>query len=220
LTRVWKIIILFDTLITNFRKQHEEIEMMKTLLLSMLCLFCCATLLPAQTVTQGVAAAEGERAVGQLIEVHSTIMAIDKETRTVDLKSDEGEEFSVVVPEEAPNFYQLAVGDRVLIQYYEQITLLLEKAEEGMKGMSEKVASDHAKKGETPGGIEMREVTITAEIVAIDTEASTATLTGPQGRSVTLDVEPEKLAKVKVGDLVTAVYSEALAISVKKVEKK
>jgi len=59
-------------------------------------------------------------------------------------------------------------------------------------------------------------VTITAEIVAIDKEASTVTLTGPKGRSVTLDVKPERLEQVKVGDLVSAIYSEALAISVAK----
>lgn len=191
--------------------------MRKFALVTLFCLFCCTTLLPAQTVTQGVAQGDGGRAIGQLVEVHSTILAIDADARAVTLKSDEGEEFSVVVGDDAQNFYQLEVGDRVLIQYYEQLTLVLEKVEGGMTGMSEKVASDRAKKGQTPGGIEMREVTITAKVIAIDTEASTATLTGPKGRSVTLEVEPDRLAKVKVGDLVSAVYSEALAISVTKV---
>lgn len=190
--------------------------MKRTVLLTMLCLFCCATLLPAQTVTQAAAEGEDAKMVGQLVEVHAVVQAFDLETREVTLKDEEGEVFTIVADEQARNLDQLVIGDRVLIQYYEQLTLALEKIEGGMPSMSEKVATDRAKKGDKPGGIEMREVTITAEIVAIDKEASTVTLTGPKGRSVTLEVKPERLEQVKVGDLVSAVYSEALAISVAK----
>jgi Cu/Ag efflux protein CusF len=189
-------------------------------LVTMLCLFCCATLALAQTVTRGVAAKEGEgAAVGQLVEVNAIVQEIDQEAREVTLKSAEGEVFSMVVGEEAHNLYQVGVGDKVLIQYYEQLTLLLEKVEDGMPSISEKVTGDRAKKGETPGGMQTREVTLTTKVVAIDTEASTVTLTGPKGRSVTLEVEPQRLEHVKVGDLVSAVYSEALAISVELMDK-
>jgi len=191
--------------------------MRRTVLVMMLCLFCCATLLPAQTVTQTSAAKKGEEMVGQLVEIRATVQAFDLETREVTLKSVEGEVFTIVASEEARNLDQLEIGDLVEIQYYEQLTLVLEKVEGGMPSMSEKMAGDRAEKGEKPGGIKMREVTITAKIDTIDIEASTVTLTGPQGRSVTLEVKPERLKNVKVGDLVSAVYSEALAISVAKV---
>jgi Cu/Ag efflux protein CusF len=191
--------------------------MKRTALVIMLCLFCTAALLPAQTVTQAAGEKEGERMVGQLVEVNAIVQGIDLETREVTLKSDEGDVFTIVADEQARNLDQLEIGDRVEIQYYEQLTLLLEKVEDGIPSMSERVAGDRAKKGDKPAGIEIREVTITAKIDAIDMEASTVTLTGPKGRSVTLEVDPERLKNVKVGDLVSAVYSEALAISVTEV---
>ena len=43
------------------------------------------------------------------------------------------------------------------------------------------------------------------------------TLTGPRGNSVELEVAPEVLAKVKVGDHVKAVYTQAVAVSVSRV---
>ena len=48
----------------------------------------------------------------------------------------------------------------------------------------------------------------------------TVTLVGPKGRSVTLDVKADVLAKMKVGDLVSAVYTQAVAASVSRAEKK
>jgi hypothetical protein len=58
-------------------------------------------------------------------------------------------------------------------------------------------------------------VTVTAKVTAIDTAASTVTLVGPKGRSVELEATKEELAKLAVGDLVEAVYTEALAVSVR-----
>lgn len=191
--------------------------MKKIALVMMLCLLCAATLLPAQVVTGAIAVDDEKESVGQLLEIRATVQEINLDTRDVTLKSEEGNVFTVAVGEEARNLEQLVVGDRVQIQYYEQLTLTLEKIEDGMPAMKEQVAGDRAALGEKPGGIQKREVTITAKIVAIDTEASTVTLTGPKGRSVTLEVAPERLNRVKVGDLVSAIYHEALAIAVAKV---
>jgi hypothetical protein len=60
---------------------------------------------------------------------------------------------------------------------------------------------------------------VVARIDAIDAAASTVTLRGPKGNTVDVEVPAEALQKVKIGDLVQAVYSEALAVSVSKVTK-
>ncbi len=75
--------------------------MKRTALVMMLCLFCCAAILPAQTVTQAAGEKEGERMVGQLVEVRSIVQAVDLETREVTLKDEEGEVFTVVADEQA-----------------------------------------------------------------------------------------------------------------------
>lgn len=57
-------------------------------------------------------------------------------------------------------------------------------------------------------------VRIVAEVTAVNMEAKTVTLKGPE-RTVDLELnDPAQVALVKVGDRVEAVYIEATAISV------
>jgi hypothetical protein len=52
-------------------------------------------------------------------------------------------------------------------------------------------------------------------VIAVDRQAKIVTLRGPRGQIVDLHVQdPERLKRVKKGDQVKAVYTEALAISV------
>jgi hypothetical protein len=60
-----------------------------------------------------------------------------------------------------------------------------------------------------------REVTVTADVVAVNTKTKTVTLRGPKGRTVDVHVgDPQQLKSVRRGDQVQAVYTEALAVSV------
>ena len=79
---------------------------------------------------------------------------------------------------------------------------------------------ERAKPGEKPGGVVAGEVTVTATIEAIDKKAQTATLKGPNGRSITVKAQdPKNLERVKVGDEVVITYTEAVAISVTAAKK-
>ena len=55
---------------------------------------------------------------------------------------------------------------------------------------------------------------ITAKVTAVDVEASKVTVVGPKGRAVELAVERELAKNLRVGDLVSAIYTEAVAVSV------
>jgi Cu/Ag efflux protein CusF len=61
-------------------------------------------------------------------------------------------------------------------------------------------------------------VMVTATVQAVDVKARTVTLKGPEGKVVTIKVDPSipNLEKLKVGDEVVAKYYEALAWEVKK----
>ena len=147
-------------------------------------------------------------------KVTATIVRIDPATRTVTLKTAAGKVMELEVTNEARNFDQLAVGDVVTTQYRESLTLsLLDKKTQTSR--SEKETADRAPMGAKPGGELGREVTIIADVVAVDRHAQTVTLRGPGGNSVDLHVpDPERLKRVKKGDQVKAIYTEALAISV------
>ncbi|KAI3595348.1 hypothetical protein D8I24_7969 [Cupriavidus necator H850] len=142
------------------------------------------------------------------------IVKIDVPTRTVSLKSADGRTTDLVVGPEARNFEQLKVGDTVTIEYKEALTMSLKKGS-GPLAMREREISDRAAPGAKPGGTIGREVTVTADVVAVNTSTKTVTLKGPKGRTVDLLVEdPERIKGIKKGDRVEAVYTEAVAVSV------
>jgi hypothetical protein len=147
-------------------------------------------------------------------KVTATIVGIDPATRTVTLKAPSGKVVELEVTNEARNFDQLAVGDVVTAQYRESLTLsLVDKKTK--PSHTENETAERAPKGAKPGGELGREVTIIADVVRVDPHAKTVTLRGPKGNMVDLHVEdPERLKRVKKGDQVKAVYTEALAISV------
>ena len=67
------------------------------------------------------------------------------------------------------------------------------------------------------GASEVRTVTVRGTVAAVDKENRTVTLKGPQGNTLTLDVEdPQKLDVIKVGDPVVVKYTEAVAYQIKK----
>jgi hypothetical protein len=54
-----------------------------------------------------------------------------------------------------------------------------------------------------------------ADVVALDKRAGTVTVKGPRGKAVTVVArDPKNLDKVKVGDSLELVYTEAMAIAV------
>lgn len=63
-----------------------------------------------------------------------------------------------------------------------------------------------------------RTVNVVATITAIDAKSREVTLTGPQGRSLTVVAEPEvkNFSQLKAGDKVDVQYVEALALELKK----
>jgi Cu/Ag efflux protein CusF len=161
-----------------------------------------------------VTQAPGQTSLIGTAKATATILKIDTPTRTVSLKTGDGKVVDLPVGQEARNFDQLKVGDAVTVEYKEAMTLSLKKGS-GPLSMHEREISDRAAPGAKPGGTIGREVTATADVVAVNAAAKTVTLKGPKGRTVDLMVEdPERLKTIKKGDRVEAVYTEAVAVSV------
>lgn len=147
-------------------------------------------------------------------KVTATVTAVDAATRTITLKGPKGKVVDVVAGDKVRNFDKIQVGDKVVVQYREALSLELRKTA-GKPSASETGVAARAQPGERPAGAVAREVQVTAEVVAVDPAKSTISLKGPRGNVVDLKVKNKDHFKVvKKGDLVDAVYSEALAISV------
>ena len=162
-----------------------------------------------------VESSPGQARAVQLVEAVATVVAIDAAKRELTIRDAGGREVPMVLGPEARNLEQIKVGDRVLVQYAESLTLKLMKQGKEIPGA--KIASEAGRSpaGARPGGVAAEEVTVTADVIAVNTETKTVTLRGAK-REVELRVnDPEQLKLIKVGDQINAIYTQALAVSVK-----
>jgi Cu/Ag efflux protein CusF len=160
-------------------------------------------------VTKGA----GTATVTGTAKVTATVVEIDPATRTVTLKDKKGHIVDVEVGEEARNFDQLKVGDVVTTEYREAMSLSLSKTS-GPRSASERTMEQRSSPGAKPGGTIGREITVMADVVAVNAKAKTVTLKGPHNTVDVIVEDPEQMKNIRKGDQVQVVYTEAVAISV------
>lgn len=157
----------------------------------------------------------------EVVTVAAKVVAVDLENRVVTLRGPDGKVTDVIVGDEVRNLPQVRKGDDVVATYYESIAITVRKPGEAKPGIETADVAERAKLGAKPAAGAARQTTVTATIVGLDKKKSTATLKGPRGKVVTVNVrDPKRFDNVKVGDLVEVVYTEAIAISVEKPAKK
>jgi len=168
----------------------------------------------AQTKAAVVGTAPGMAAAAQTVSITATITAVDKKTRDITLKGPQGNEVTFTAGPDVKNFDNLKVGDQVKADYTEALTLELKKGGGLVVQRTDKAAVAGAKPGELPAGAGGRQVTIVADVVAVDAAKQTIALKGPQ-RTVELRIpNPEQFKKISKGDQVEATFTQAVAIAV------
>ncbi|MBB5410199.1 MULTISPECIES: hypothetical protein [unclassified Paraburkholderia] len=184
-------------------------------------LVCLANTGFAQTEAPVTVKSEpGKVTVSGTVKTTATVVGIEPATRTVLLKDPKGKVVQVVVGEEARNFDQIKVGDVVKAEYSQALTIMLKKGNAPLTA-NETQTLERTPAGAKPGGSASREVTIMANVIAVNHQSGAVTLKGPQGNTVDLIVQdPEQLKRIKKGDQIQAVYTEAVAISVEPVAGK
>jgi Cu/Ag efflux protein CusF len=151
----------------------------------------------------------------QTVRTTATLVGLDAATRTVSLKRADGKVVDIHVGDEVRNFDKLKVGDKVTAEYTRALSIDLKKGAVGAAKRSESVEVKRAPPGANPSATMGSQVTILADVIAVNQKDSVVTLRGPEGHVVELKVQdPEQLKRVKQGDQVEAVYTEALAIAV------
>ena len=145
----------------------------------------------------------------------ATIESIDAATRTLTLKKPDGTFVTTVAGPDITRFAEVKLGDTVNVRYYENVVVRVKQP-----GESEVMSSVKGTTGSEqvlPGGTKAKQVTITATITAIDPATPSITFTGPSGFKYTSKVQDtEALAKVKVGDKVDIVWTEAMLVSLER----
>jgi len=143
------------------------------------------------------------------------IEAIEASSRTLTIKKPDGTFVTTVAGPDIQRFAELKLGDTVNVRYYENVIVRVKRP-----GEPDVVSSAKGTTGSEqvlPGGTRAKQVTITATITAIDPAAPSITFTGPHGWKYSSKVQDtEALAKVKVGDKVDIVWTEATLVSVER----
>jgi hypothetical protein len=119
--------------------------------------------------------------------VKGRIESIDAAKRTIVVKGPGGNSGEVAVGPEVKNFAQMKVGDEVALRYVEALALQLKKGGGGVRERTETKGAASAAPGARPAAVAGREVTVVADVVAVDPKTQTVTLRGPQ-RTVDLKV--------------------------------
>ena len=161
----------------------------------------------------GLAAGQSKTLPGEMVTVKAKVEAIEAESRTINLRMDDGRIETIVAPDEMKTFSQIKVGDVVTAKYYDTITVRKKEPGEAdintwAKGMTPSASGK-------PAATAAKQRTITATVTAIDMSVPSITLKGPKYWTYSAKVaDKDALAKLKVGDKLDITWTEALLVSV------
>jgi hypothetical protein len=166
----------------------------------------------------GTAMAQTKTIVGDTQVVTASIESIERSTRAVTLKKDNGEYVTITVPSDVAKFDAMKVGDKITVRYYDNVVLRLKAP--GEKDKDTDTAALTGTAGAKPGGTGATQRTITATITQLDPKIPSITFSGPNGWKYSSKVaDKEAIKKVKVGDKVDITWTEAVLIAVEPPKK-
>jgi hypothetical protein len=144
-----------------------------------------------------------------------SVVKIDKKTRTITFKNQEGETKFVAGPE-ITNFDQIKKGDRVNVNYELSVAIeLIKTKSDGVRSKVETNTVTQSKANEKPSETITNKTTIIADIVSVDRDKKLVSVKGPSGKITTVTVKnPALLADVNVGEQVKVIYFDAMAASI------
>jgi hypothetical protein len=151
----------------------------------------------------------------QTSTISAVVEEINYETRVVTVRKPDGEAVTFTASEEARNLDQVTVGDVLIAEYQETVSIEV-MANEGMEaGAAELSAMARTEKGEMPGMMAIDAIVVTATVEEINIEANTFKLKGPEGAINEYTARnPQNLKRAAVGDLVVMTVTEAIAVTV------
>jgi hypothetical protein len=147
--------------------------------------------------------------------IHAKIRAIDPQTRKVTLAAPSGKSVTLTAGD-AVRLDMLKVGDTVNAKYYRSVAFVVSP---NMNAPPDAAAQVVAQNATAPGGVGVRLTRVSGLVVGIDLASNSLEMVDPTGGGVhTVHVtDPARaamLGTLKVGDTVTAVISETVAVSI------
>jgi hypothetical protein len=168
-----------------------------------------------------MAQASGMAGLGEsdTISLRATVKSVDLKSRVVTLVGPLGNTLALKVSDEVRNLPQVRPGNRVIVRYHAAVAYVLAPRGTKLPDDSLTAAGVRAAPGQLPAGAVGSKLVVTGTVVGVDPVAHTLQLVNPTGgmvRTVNV-VTPEgqkNMNLVKVGDTITAIITEAVAVAV------
>ena len=156
----------------------------------------------------------------EAVTLQAKITAIDPSTRAVTLKGPSGNSVTVTAGP-LVRLGLLQVGQTVNAKYYRSVAFVVNppRGGNGVPISATQFAQVTMQPVQAPGGVALRMVKISGTVVGIDLSSNSISLVNPSGGQVyTIDVtDPSRIAmlpSLHVGDTISAVVSQVLAVSI------
>jgi len=152
--------------------------------------------------------------------LQGTITEIVKETREITIMGTEGHLITLVASEAIERFDEFKVNDIISFDHWTYMSAefrepTAEELEEPLIIISE---ADVAPEGMDPGAAVGAVVQAVVTIEALNRPFMLATVKGPQGNYLTIEMEDEELiTKLNIGQVFILTYAEAIAVSLEKI---
>ncbi len=159
------------------------------------------------------ARAQAKEIPGSTSTATGIVEAVDYSARVVSFRNEAGEIITVDVPEENTRLSEIKVGDKIVVRYYDNVTVRLKAP--GEKDVNTHAQAETKGTGARPGGTVAEQRTMTATIQAIDPKVPSITFVGPNGWKYSRKVQDKSiLGKIKVGDKVDFTWTTAYLINI------
>jgi hypothetical protein len=165
--------------------------------------------------TPRLAAAQSKEVTSEIKTETGVVEAIETQSRSVTIRKADGTVVTTVAGPDVKRFNEVKVGDKVKARYYENLVIRVKAP--GEPAVDTDVKDAVASGQGLPGGTKARQRTLTCTITDIDMNTPTITFTSANGWKYTSKVRDKSaLAKVKVGDKVDIIWTDALLVSLER----
>ena len=191
-------------------------------LIKIIFVFLTISMLQIGCTSKGIKKSEVDtREISGMATITATVQEVDLEKRELTLSNQDSAGITYVVDKQVKRLDEISLGDKIKLEYYYSLVSEIREPTEDEKNAPLTVLENLAKApaDTSPAGGGLRQIRAVVTIKDIDLERTLVTVKGPMGRFLTLKpLYPERLKLVKVEDTVIVTYTEALVVSLEKVE--
>lgn len=160
--------------------------------------------------------AQQTESIRSVFELSGEVDRIDRTGRTISLRSTGVVDAPIYVGPDLPIFNELKSGDIVTVRYFDSYIVAVTPGER-MTQVENTTAEAQEATVTQPDGTVLRQARVVVTIDAIDVATATVTYHGFDNRKVFRVVQDRRLLEgVKVGDVVTILYTRAQAVTITK----